>query len=78
MENYEQFKDGFDTCFVTLKKLTEESFSLMEAHPEKRNEITGLWKNHIVRFISDTYKTSEKYSNKDVFKTITKALMFGK
>lgn len=78
MENYDQFKEEFNTCFKTLQKLTTESFSLMENDPEMKDEIINLWKNHILKFKTSTYKTSEKYNNKDIFKAITKALMFGK
>lgn len=78
MEDYDQFKKEFDTCFKTLEKLTTDSFSLMEDDPKKRDEIISLWKDYILVFKSFTFKTGEKYNNRDVFKTITKALMFGK
>ena len=78
MEDYDRFKEEFENCFQYLYKLTEESFSLMDRHPDIREEMIELWKMHILKFVSSTYKTSEKYHNKDVIKTITKSLMFGK
>ena len=78
MVDYDQFKNEFDTCFKTLQKLTSDSFQLMDGHPDLKDEMIGLWKNNILKFISYTYSTGEKHKNKDVFKTITKALMFGK
>ena len=62
----------------TLEKVTEDSFLLMESYPEKKDEIINMWKNYIKKFITYTYNTGEKYNNKDVIKTITKALIFGK
>lgn len=78
MVNYEQFKNEFETCFKTLHKLTAESFRLMDEQPALKDEMISLWKSHILTFISYTYSTGEKHNNKDVFKAITKALMFGK
>lgn len=78
MGDYDQFKEEFDMCFKTLQKMTEGSFSLMESCPERKNEIINLWKGNILEFISNTYRTGEKYNNKEIFKTITKALMFGR
>jgi len=78
LENYKQYKEEFEVCFKQLQKLTEDSFLLMEHNPEKKDEIVNMWKDNILKFISYTYKISEKYNNKDVIKTITKAFIFGK
>ena len=78
MERFDQFKNEFNSSFETLLKLAEESFSLMDDQPERKDRIIDLWKSNIVKFISFTYKTGEKYNNKDVLKTITKAFIFGK
>lgn len=50
----------------------------MDTEPRRKDEIIALWKNHITKFIAHTYKTGEKFNNKDVFKTITKAIIYGK
>lgn len=78
LENHNLLKEELDVCFKTLEKLLSNSFILMENDPGRKAEITNVWKNHILKFISCTYKNGEKYNNKDVFKSITKALMFGK
>ena len=78
LENQIDLKEELDTCFKTLEKIMTNSFIEMENDPKKKDEIINLWKNHILEFVSHTYKASEEYKNKDVFKTITKALMFGR
>jgi hypothetical protein len=78
LENLDQFEDDFDKCFDTLHKIVSESFMIMENDPEKRDEVMNLWKNHILKFVSFTHKESEEHHNKDVFKAISKALMFGR
>lgn len=78
MEDYSKFKEDFNRCFQNLNKLTEDSFLLMDHNPGIREEIANLWKKSILKFISDTYKVSEKHNNKDVIKIIIKALMFGR
>lgn len=78
MERFDQFKNEFNSGFKTLQKLAEESFSLMDGFPERKDEVISLWKSNLVKFIAFTYKTGEKYNNKDVLKTITKAFIFGK
>lgn len=78
MENRSQFKDEFDKCFEKLLCLIDESFSIMDNSPDDKDYLISLWKNRITQFITHTFKTGEKYNNKDVFKAITKTLIFGK
>lgn len=78
MENHDQFKEEFELCFKKMENLITESFNIMKDEPQKNDEIINLWRSHIQKFISFTFKTSEKYNNKDVLKAITKAIMFGK
>lgn len=78
MENNSQFREECNKCFETLEKLIDESFALIAKCPQEKERVTNLWKDHVLRFISYTFRASEKYNNKDVFKAITKALIFGK
>lgn len=78
MEDYNQLKEEVDASFKTLQNLITDSFTFMKNDPGKKDEMIQLWKNHILQFTTYTYKTGERYENKDVFKSITKALMFGK
>jgi len=78
LENHTQFREEFDKCFECLLKLIDHSFATMNKNPETKEDMVNLWKSHILKFISYTFKSSEKYNNKDVFKAITKALIFGK
>lgn len=78
MEKWEQLNQSADSCHEALKALLDQSFQLMDADKAQRERVVALWKKHILEFINQTYKLSEKYNNQDVMKAITKALMFGK
>ncbi|MCX7842146.1 MAG: hypothetical protein N2489_03625 [Clostridia bacterium] len=78
MEDCKQLKHDVDKCFHNLKEQIDHSFILMKEQPEKKEEVVNTWKKHIIQFITYTFNASEKYDNRDVFKAITKALMFGK
>ena len=78
MENDSQFKDEINACFKSLEKLLDESFLKLESTPSEKEKIVKLWVTHVSKFVSYTYKASEKNNNKDIFKAITKALVFGK
>jgi len=74
----DQLKKETDDCFKVLHKLISDSFVLMDEQKELREEIVELWTGHIRKFVNFTYKTGEKHNNKEVFKGITKTLMFGR
>lgn len=74
----DELRNEMDDCFETLHRLINESFVMMDDQKELRDEVVELWKQHILRFVNHTYKTGEKFNNKEVFKSITKALMFGR
>lgn len=78
MENDSQFKDEINKCFKSMEKLIDESFLKLESTPSEKEKIVNLWIAHVSKFVSYTYKASEKNNNKDIFKAITKALVFGK
>lgn len=72
------FREDFDKSFENLKKQVDASFEIMCQKPEIKEEVIDLWKTNVSQFISYTLSTSEKYHNKDVFKAITKAMIFGR
>lgn len=78
LENIDQYRIEFDTCFKTLKEQIDESFIIMDKYPDEKYVIIDMWKARIMEFISYTCEASEKYNNREVFKAITKALIFGK
>lgn len=78
LENHNHLKDEVNKSFETLKKLIEESFSSMDKTPESKDKIIKLWENQISQFVLYTFKLGERYENKDIFKAITKTMIFGK
>jgi hypothetical protein len=78
LENETQFNDEIDKCFESMKMLIDESFLKLEKNPAEKDRLVDYWKYHVSDFISYTFKASEKNKNKDIFKAITKALVFGK
>ncbi|MFZ5969241.1 MAG: hypothetical protein ACOYVK_18955 [Bacillota bacterium] len=78
MEIQKELKEGFSDAFEILKKLIDHSFDYMQKNPDKRDEIMELWQNYVRKFITYSLESSEKYNDREVFKAISKALLFGK
>ncbi len=77
MDSIDNVKHEFDECFGSLQKLVDESFSLIEQDPEKSQELSVLWKNYVSGFKHHTVRMSDSHKNKEIYKAISKALMFG-
>lgn len=73
-----ELREDFENCFENLQKLVNRSLDLMGNNPGTRDDVADLWKQYVSRFSTFTFKTSEKHNNREVFKAITKALIFGK
>jgi hypothetical protein len=78
LEDTGYLKEDFEKCFEGMQNLVNKSFDLMHRDAMHREEIINLWKMYIPKFTSYTFKTGEKYDNKEIFKAITKAMIFGK
>ena len=78
MSDTKKLKEEISNCFLDLRGHIEKSFILMQNDPDVKEEMIDAWKKYVVQFISYTFNESEKYGNKEVFKEITKALIFGK
>jgi hypothetical protein len=78
MEDLVKLTTEVDQSFDKLKQEISESFDLLDTDPERKKEVIGLWKQHIQQFLAFTFDTGEKRGNKDVFKGITKAVIFGR
>ncbi|MCX7711581.1 MAG: hypothetical protein N2484_17205 [Clostridia bacterium] len=78
MSETSKLKEEISHCFSDLRENIDKSFILMKNNPNTKDEMIEIWKKYVVQFIGYTFNESEKYGNKEVFKEITKALIFGK
>ncbi|MBB6217655.1 hypothetical protein HNQ80_003778 [Anaerosolibacter carboniphilus] len=78
MENIDEIKEGFEKSFADLRNLIDSSFYIMEKQPQYRDQIIDMWKESIQNFSTYAVQSSEKHNNRDVYKAISKALIFGK
>lgn len=78
LSEIKKLKEEISSCFSELKESIDRSFILMKTDPGSKDEMIDIWKKYVVQFIHYTFNESEKYGNKEVFKEITKALIFGK
>ncbi|ADH61438.1 conserved hypothetical protein [Thermoanaerobacter mathranii subsp. mathranii str. A3] len=74
----DDIKKEFQKALETLKNAMELSFKEYKKNPSKKNEIIGLWEYTLGEFFQYFYKVSEKYDAKDLYKAITKVMIFGK
>ena len=76
--NVQNLQDSFKNSFDNLENLVETSYDLIGDNPQKREQVLTLWKQNIVEFKRFVQVSSRQHQDKDIFKTITKSLMFGK
>lgn len=78
MNSAQELKQDFDETFRRLKKHMEESLEIIENSPTHRDEVVDLWKDYIQAFTTYAVQSSEQHNNRDIYKAITRALIFGK
>ena len=78
LENINQLMGSFERSFTDLRTLIDSSFEVMHSHPQYKDQIIDMWKESIQDFSNYTIQSSEKHNDRDVFKAISKALIFGK
>ncbi|WHH60577.1 hypothetical protein [Petroclostridium sp. X23] len=76
MDDIQSFTEEFDHSFENLQNQIDHSLSLINHHPEHKKEIIDMWAKHIKQFTTYAFQSSEKHNNRDVYKAITKALIF--
>lgn len=74
----DDIKKEFQKASDALKYAMELSFKEYKNDPSKKNEIVNLWQETIGEFLQYFSKISEKYNGKDLYKAITKVIIFGK
>ncbi|AOT71391.1 lipase chaperone [Geosporobacter ferrireducens] len=78
MSSAHELKQDFEQTFQRLKSHMDESFMMIENNPAHRDEVIDLWKDYIQAFTAYAMQSSEQYNNRDIYKAITKMLIFGK
>ncbi|MGB9780498.1 hypothetical protein [Caldanaerobacter sp.] len=74
----EEVKKEFEKAIDALKYAMELSFKEYKKDPAKKDQIVDLWQNTIGEFLQYFSKISEKYNAKELYKAITKVMIFGK
>ncbi|MBE3578604.1 MAG: hypothetical protein IMW83_01710 [Caldanaerobacter subterraneus] len=74
----DDIKKEFQKAVDALKYAIELSFKEYKKDPSKKDQIVALWQNTIGEFLQYFSKISEKYNARDLYKAITKVMIFGK
>ncbi|MGB9678421.1 MAG: hypothetical protein ACPL3A_00295 [Thermoanaerobacteraceae bacterium] len=74
----DEMKKEFIKASEILKSIAEISFKEFEKDPTKKNDIVALWQQTISEFFQYTSTASEKYNGKELYKAITRSMIFGK
>lgn len=74
----DDIKKEFQKAVDALKYAIELSFKEYKKDPSKKDQIVALWQDTIGEFFKYFSKISEKYNAKDLYKAITKVMIFGK
>lgn len=75
MENIEK---EFQKALETLKVIVETSFKEYEKDRSKKNELVALWQQTINDFLQYAVKMSEEHNAKELYKSIARAMIFGR
>ncbi|EOC99520.1 hypothetical protein [Caldisalinibacter kiritimatiensis] len=78
MEEKEVIEEKLKEAYSILINNLDESFQYISSHPDEKKETIKIWSNFIRQFMRDAIKLSEKNNEKDLIKTVTKAIMFGR
>lgn len=68
----------FQKASETLKFLIEASFKEYEKDHSKKNELVALWQQTINDFLQYAVKMSEEHNAKELYKSIARAMIFGR
>jgi len=78
MDEKEEIRKGLENTYSVIQSNMEKSFKYMEDNPQEKDAIIKLWKEYIKRLFNDLQFYSVKYNNKEIIKTLTKAILFGR
>ncbi|ORX23757.1 hypothetical protein BVF91_04330 [Thermoanaerobacterium sp. PSU-2] len=74
----EEMKKRFEEASKVLRQTVDISFAEYAKDKSTKNEIVKLWQKTINDFLQYAVKMSEKHQAKELYKSIARALIFGK
>ncbi|AFK86303.1 MULTISPECIES: hypothetical protein [Thermoanaerobacterium] len=74
----EEMKKKFEEASKVLRQTVDISFTEYSKDKSTKNEIVKLWQLTINDFLQYAVKMSEKHQAKELYKSIARALIFGK
>ncbi|SNX54688.1 hypothetical protein [Thermoanaerobacterium sp. RBIITD] len=74
----EEARKKFEEVSKVLRQTVDVSFEEYEKDKAVKNEMVILWQATISDFLQYAVKMSEKHNAKDLYKSIARALIFGK
>ncbi|MDI6603903.1 hypothetical protein ACETAC_04585 [Aceticella autotrophica] len=74
----DEVKEKFEEALRTLKETVDVSFKKYEKDKTVKNEMVKMWQDTISNFLQYAVKTSEKHQSRDLYRSIARALIFGK
>lgn len=74
----EEARKKFEEASKVLRQTVDVSFEEYEKDKAVKNEMVSLWQATISDFLQYAVKMSEKHNAKDLYKSIARALIFGK
>ncbi|MDE4541158.1 hypothetical protein V6B95_11260 [Thermoanaerobacterium saccharolyticum] len=74
----EEMKKRFEEASKVLRQTVDISFTEYSKDKSTKNEIVKLWQETINDFLQYAVKMSEKHQAKELYKSIARALIFGK
>lgn len=74
----EEMRKRFEEVSKILRHTIDISFAEYAKDKKAKDEIVKLWQSTINDFLQYAMKMSEKHQAKDLYKSIARALIFGK
>ncbi len=78
MEFEEKLEEKFNQCHKLLQDNAIDSFEYINKNPQEKEKILNLWKTNIKKVTKEIMSLSEKYGDRDIIKSISKMLIFGR
>mgnify|MGYP006277994951 CR=1 FL=1 len=78
IESKEKLKKDLDEVRASLNSTLESSFKYIQQNPGDKKDTLEIWKSFLKSMTKQVYHLSEKYDQKDIIKSVTKTIMFGR
>ncbi len=78
LQDKQDIQEKLNQAQSILTDNLKESFEYIHANPQDKKDMVDMWSNFIRQLIIQVYEFSDKYNEKDLIKSITKTIMFGR